>query len=271
MSGGLRHSGARMARSLGVMLTSFGVLVAVWHIAVTLAGTPAHVLPGPAQVFAGLYQGWILGTLHAHMAFTLKATGLGILLGCGLGLVLSFAASEIRVVERVLYPLAAASQSIPIVAIGPLIIVYAGYGIESKVLLVALFCFFPTFVNALAGLKTADRNLIDLYRVFSASRWQIFWNVKLPGAAHYIFSGIQISVVLSLIACVVAEFLASPRGLGHFIKSQAGSLEISMMFAAIITLSVLGMIAGFAVRRLHRLVVFWERPGMRTGVGGAGD
>ena len=260
MSAQWMTSGREATKAFGAALVSFGLLLIIWHLGVTLAGTPAHVLPGPGPVLAGLYQGWIGGTLHSHIAFTLKATALGVLIGCGLALVLSVVAAELPIVERTLYPLVVTSQSIPIVAVGPLIIVYAGYGIESKVLLVALFCFFPTFVNSLAGLKIADENLVDLYRAFSASRWQIFWNVKLPGAANYIFSGLQISIVLSLIACVVAEFLASPRGLGHFIKSQAGTLEISMMFAAIITLAVLGTLAGFAVRLLQRLVVFWDRP-----------
>jgi len=243
----------------GAAAVSFAVVLLAWHFAVLWADTPPHVLPGPGAVFSALHQGLIGGTLHAHIAFTLKATLLGILYGCGLALVLSFIACEVRIVERLLYPVVVASQSIPIVAIGPLVIVYAGYGIESKILLVAVFCFFPSFVNSLAGLKSADEDFIDLYRAFSANRWQIFWNVKVPGAAHYIFSGLQISIVLSLIACVVAEYLAAPRGLGHFIKAQAGGLHISMMFAAIITLAVLGALGGFLVRVLHRVVVFWER------------
>jgi len=255
---------ARMAERVQTVfagVTSVVALLLVWHFAVAWTGTPAHVLPGPVAVISALNQGILGGTLHAHIAFTVKATLLGILVGCGLALLLSFVACEIRFIERLLYPIVVASQSIPIVAIGPLVIVYAGYGIESKILLVAVFCFFPTFVNSLAGLKASNQDYIDLYRAFSASRWQIFWNVRLPGAANYIFSGLQISIVLSLIACVVAEFLASPRGLGHFIKAQAGGLQISMMFAAIITLALLGAAGGFVVRVLHRGVVFWERHG----------
>jgi NitT/TauT family transport system permease protein len=147
----------------------------------------------------------------------------------------------------------------PKVALAPLILVWCGFGIESKVVLIVLICFFPLFVNVIVGLRSADQDLIDLCRASCASRWYIFRHVKLPSAAGSIFAGLQIGASLALIGAVVGEFVSSQRGLGYLIASSTVNMSVATMFAAAILLTVLGIVATEAVRWAHRLVVFWER------------
>jgi NitT/TauT family transport system permease protein len=187
------------------------------------------------------------------------ATLTGFAIGSLIGIVVGSLVAEIRVVSLAIYPLIIAIQSMPTVAIAPLIIVYLGVGMESKVFTVALLCFFPVFVNTVAGLNAADPRLMDLYRAFSAGRGRIFWDVKLPGAVDHIMASLQVAIVLAFVGCVVSEFIASPKGLGFIIRSFESDLNVAFMFAAIVSLGVLGGVAGTLVSHLHRRLVFWRR------------
>jgi NitT/TauT family transport system permease protein len=167
--------------------------------------------------------------------------------------------SESRAVERTLYPFVVALQSMPKVALAPLIIVWFGFGIESKIVMVALVCFFPMFINTAVGLKQTNPALLDLMSAFSASRWHVLTRIKIPSAAGHIFAGLQIAVVLGLIGSVVAEFVSSTKGLGHLINASAVNLETNTMFAALLSLAVLGILGSQAIRLIHAKVVFWDK------------
>jgi NitT/TauT family transport system permease protein len=168
--------------------------------------------------------------------------------------------AESRTFDQFVYPYIVALQSMPKVALAPLIIVWFGFGLESKIVIVALVCFFPVLINTIVGIRQTDKNLIDLYRAFSASRWMIFRQVKLPAAAGHIFAGLEISVVLGLIGAVVAEFIASQRGLGNVIQAASVNMDVATMFAALISLALLGICGSQIVRYMHRTIVFWDRP-----------
>ena len=240
------------------------LIVGVWMLATDYWRVPNYVLPTPAGVLKALQVGYVDGLLWKHLLFTLQATASGYLAGCLAGLVFGTLVAESKTFDRFVYPYIIALQSMPKVAIAPLIVVWFGFGMESKIVIVALVCFFPVLINTIVGIRQADRDLIDLYRAFSASRWMIFWQVKLPAAAGHIFAGLQISVVLGLIGAIVAEFIASQRGLGNVIQAASVSLDVATMFAALISLAVLGILGSFIIRTLHRVVVFWERPGAVT-------
>jgi NitT/TauT family transport system permease protein len=203
--------------------------------------------------------GFSRGTLWPHVAFTLRATVTGIVIGAGLGLVLGLVVGEVPVLERAIYPLVVGIQSVPKVAFAPLIIVYFGLGMASKIFTVALLAFFPVFVGMVAGLKSADRDLLDLYRTFNASRSHVLLWVKLPATATYVFAGLKVAVVVGLIGCITSEFIASTHGLGFLIKSRAGELDVSLMFACVLMLAAFGVLASFAVDALARRCIFWER------------
>lgn len=239
-------------------LITFVVVIAAWEAAVDAFHVSSFVLPPPRAVAAALYAGFVGGSLWPHLLFTTELIVTGYVVGCSIALALGAALAESRTFEKFVYPLVVALQSTPKVALAPLIVVWFGYGLLSKVVLVALICFFPVFVNTLVGIRRADPNQLDLLRVFSASRLHIFLNVKLPSALGSIFAGLQISVVLGIIGAVVGEFMSSREGLGFVIQSSSFELNIGMMFASVITLTVIGMIGIAIVRFVHARVVFWE-------------
>lgn len=238
--------------TLFVLLGSWQLACDVWHI-------PNYLLPTPGSVWRALEQGYLKGTFWPHFLFTLKSTVLGYLLGCSVALLFGAVLAESKTFERFVYPFVVALQSMPKVALAPLIIVWLGFDLASKVVMVALVCFFPLFVNTMVGIRQTSPELIDLMREFSGSKTRTFFQVKLPAAAGHIFAGLQISVVLGLIGAVVAEFVASTQGLGYLIKSASVTLEVNVMFAALISLAFIGTLGTNLIRLLHWMVVFWER------------
>lgn len=248
---------ASLARRMPAIVAG-AVLLAVWSAAVRLLQIEPYVLPGPEETLRALWLGWGHGRLYAPALFTIQATMAGLFIGCFLGVALGILAGEIEPIGKMFYPLVVGIQAMPLIAIAPLLVVWLGIGIESKIFMVAQLCFFPTFVSTIAGMRAAGPELLDLYRTFDAGRWHTLRNVRLPAAASFIFGGLQISVVLSLIGCVVAEFVASTSGLGALVKSLSGDLDVAMMFAAILSLGIMGAIGGLTVRWLHRRLAFWE-------------
>ena len=240
-------------------LATFVVLVAAWEAAIRIFKVPNFILPTPYAVLVALHRGYVEGLFWKHFFFTLQSMAFGYGLGCALAFVLGCLFAESRTVERMFLPFVVALQSMPKVALAPLIIVWFGFGLESKVVMVALVCFFPMFINTAVGLRQTNPALLDLMRAFSASRWHVLTRIKIPSAAGHVFAGLQISVVLGLIGAVVAEFISSTRGLGHLINAAAVNLETDTMFAALASLALLGVAGSLAVRYLHARVVFWDK------------
>lgn len=234
-------------------------LLGLWVGAIHVWGLPAYVLPMPSAIGAALWRGWIDGLLWEHAWFTIRGALGGYFIGSLLGILAGAIVGEIRVARLAFYPVIIAIQSMPTIAIAPLIVVYLGVGLESKVATVALLCFFPVFVNTVAGMRSADPNLVDLYHAASATRIRLFLDVKLPSAADHIFASLQVALVLSFVGCVVSEFVASRAGLGHVIAAFASDLNVAVMFAAIASLAIIGAIFSMLVARLHHRVVFWRR------------
>jgi NitT/TauT family transport system permease protein len=235
------------------------VLLGVWFAAVDLFGVPGYVIPTPQGMLRALIHGYASGELTRDLAFTAFITLAGFaggsLLGFGLGALLS----EYRPLDRMTAPYIVAFQALPKVAIAPLLLVWLGFGVVSKVVLVTVMCFFPVLINTQIGLQAAPPELIDLMRAFSASRWLIFWKIRVPAAAGHLFAGLQISAILGLIGAVVAEFVSSTVGLGHVISASAVSLDTGLMFSALLSLTVLGVAINTVLRVLHHRVVFWDR------------
>ena len=236
------------------------LFVLAWQFGVVWFNVPAYLLPTPLAVLDALKAGLIEGALWPHIWATLSAVLFGYVVGCSAALLLATLVSEFRLLERAFYPLIVAFQSVPKVALAPLITVWFGFELESKVIMVALICFFPCFVNGAVGLKSANPNLIDLYRAFGASRMQILFAVKWPSALGAVFAGLEISIVLALLGAVVAEFVSSREGLGHMIQASTVDLNVAMMFACAIILAVIGVILTQIVTQVRRRVAFWDRP-----------
>jgi NitT/TauT family transport system permease protein len=240
-------------------LISLAVLLGVWDAAVRVFAIPDYLLPSPQAVYQALASGFLDGSLWPHLATTLGETLSGYLIGSLLAIFFGVALAESQTFERFIYPLLVALQATPKVALGPIILVWFGFGMASKIVLVALVCFFPLFVNTVNGIRRTDTDLQDACRAFSASRGFVLFHVKLPSAAGEIFAGLQIGVALALIGAVVAEFLSAQQGLGYLIASSSVSMSLATMFAGVVLLALSGFIGAQIVRWIQRHLVFWER------------
>lgn len=253
-------SAIRLDRAAYYPLITALVLVSAWHLSVSLGGIPSYILPEPGAVGSALWHGLVVkGSYWPHVGFTVKSVIVGYAIGCAAAIFLGVLLSESRTAEMFLFPYVIAMQSVPKIALAPLIIVWFGYDLMSKVVMVALICFFPIFVNTMVGVRSADRDLVDLYRSFSAGRLSILWNVKLPSAVGHIFAGLQIAQVLALIGAIVAEFSGSRMGLGYLIQSATVNLDVAMVFAIVMILAAIGISGTQLIRFAHRHLVFWEK------------
>lgn len=234
-------------------------ILGMWAFAVHWWKIPSYLLPDPRSVLTVLYTGYVEGRYWEHLFFTLRCTVTGYLIGCSLAIIIGSLIGEFVVLRRLFFPFIIALQSMPKVALAPLIIVWFGFEAESKIVMVALICFFPVFINTITGLGQANAELMDLMRAFSSSRFDIFYQIKLPSAATHIFAGLQIAVVLSLIGQVVAEFVASTKGIGYLINASAVNLDTDVMFSSLLTLAAIGVVGTQLVGTLRQRLIFWDR------------
>jgi len=240
--------------ALPIILLGLGVVA--WELVVRLKGIPPYVLPAPSLVFATLVSDWPI--LSESLGVTLVTTLEGFVLALigGVGLALLFNLS--RLVEYSLYPYAVVLQVTPVVAIAPLLLIYLPQ--QAAVLACAwIVAFFPVLANTTLGLNSVDHNLVDLFRLYGASRTQVLWRLKLPSALPYILGGLKIAGGLSLIGAVVAEIAAGAAGAGsglaYRISESGYRLNIPRMFAALVLLSVVGIIIYFALSLLSHLLL----------------
>lgn len=240
-------------------LAGAAILVALWHAVVATGLVQQYLLPSPIRVANALVDGMTGGLVSRHLIATLQAAALGYLVGCAAAFLIAALVAEFKSVERFLLLHLTAIQAIPKVSIAPLVFLWMGFDVGGKVVLVALVCFFPVFANSLTGLRAADPNLLDLLRACRASRLHVFWTVKLPSAASHVFAGLEIAVAFALIGCVVMEFVGATRGMGFLIQDASNTYDLPTVFAAILSLGIVGVIGNALMRLVHRRVVFWQR------------
>ncbi len=240
-------------------LLTIVLLILLWKYSIVWFGVPTYLVPPPEDVLVSLRKGILGGVLWPHIWATFLAVVVGYIAGCLLAFAAAAVMSESSIVERAFYPIVVGFQSIPKVALAPLLIVWFGFGLQSKVVMVALMCFFPCFVNTITGLKSYDRNLADLYRAFGSKKIDIFLSVKLPSAMSHIFAGLQVGIILAILGAVVSELISSKLGLGTVIQASALNFDVATMFACVIVLSVMGILATQIIRFAHRKLVFWEK------------
>jgi len=199
------------------------------------------------------------GDLLYHFWITLFETLSGFAIGGLLGLVLGILIAQFPLVERTMYPFMVAFQSIPKIAIAPIIIIWAGYGLESKIIITALISFFPLMVNTVAGLQATSSEYSDMLTSFTATKWQIFKMVKFPMALPFIFAGLDMAGVMSVIGAIVGEFVGAKAGLGYVILYRQFQLDMPGVFAVLILLSLLGISIHLVISSLQKKIVFWEK------------
>jgi NitT/TauT family transport system permease protein len=256
----------RWLAALAPPLAMITLCLAAWEGLVRWRQIPEYILPGPLRIAAALVESWPV--LYPSLLFTLAVTGEALLAAVVLGGGLAVLLAQSRWIERSLFPLAVVLQVTPIVAIAPLILIWVPDVRLALVLCAGIVAFFPVVANTTLGLNSADHNLLDLLRLYGASRWQVFRRVRLPGALPYFLGGLRISGGLALIGAVVAEFVAgsggTASGLAWRILEAGYNLQIPRMFAALALLSAAGVLlwavlSGLSWLLLHR----WHESAVR--------
>lgn len=233
------------------------LLILIWEAAVHLNDTPRWMLPAPSDILQSFREDWRLLLQHTQVTLTEVLIGFGIALVAGL--LTGFAIDSSRTIERALYPLLIASQTIPMVVLAPLFLIWFGYGLLPKVLITALVAYFPLAVNTVDGLKSTDRELLKLMISMGARKWQVFRLAKVPSALPLIFSGARISVAFSVIGAVFGEFVGAKEGLGYLMDRSAPQFQTPRVFACIVILAVMGVSLFLIVSLVERIVLPWRR------------
>ncbi|MEZ4716159.1 MAG: ABC transporter permease [Caldilineaceae bacterium] len=230
-----------------------------WDLLVRWQEYPAFILPRPGVVWQKFLSVAADGTLWRHAQVTLLEIGLGLAFGLSAALALGYVLGKHPLVERLVAPYVVASQSIPIVAIAPLLVIWLGNGLASKVLVTALITFFPTLISTIVGIRNVDPDLHDLMRSLRATRGQIFRLLELPAALPVIFGGLKLSVILAVVGAVVGEFVGADVGLGFLINLARGVLDTPLMFVAVFTLIVIAQLLYLSVSALESVSLRWQR------------
>lgn len=232
-------------------------LVALWQLAVQVTSAPAWLAPSPAAVWSALIEDRAL--LWANFLVTLQEVLLGFALALLAGVGCGITIARSPVLDRALYPLIIASQTVPVPAIAPLLLVWFGYGLLPKVLVTALVGFFPLVVNTVEGLRSTDREVINLLRAFGAPPGRIFRLAELPSALPSIFAGARIAVAICVIGAVFGELVGAKAGLGYLLTRSIAQFETARMVAAIFLLALMGSSLFALVGLVERLALPWRR------------
>ncbi|WP_018759241.1 ABC transporter permease [Paenibacillus terrigena] len=235
----------------------FSFLV-IWQLAVTWGHIEEFLLPSPLRILEVFTQADVRARLWMHAASTIRITLLGLGSGIGLGIVLAVLLHVIPFLRSGIYPLLILTQNVPIVATGPLLIIWLGYGIAPKVVLIMLVCFFPVVVSTLTGLSQPDPQYLNYMQMIGATKRQLLWKLELPNALPYLFSGMKLAASYSVITAVAAEWLGSKEGLGTYIKLSANGFMTAQVFATIVVIVAvsLGLFGIFAL--LAKWAVRWN-------------
>ena len=237
-------------------------LLGLWQLAASSGaladalGLEPFLVPSPAEVGEALWQSRALLAENAWVTLREMLLGLGLSLVIGVGL--AFAMHLSGVVRDTLNPLIVVSQTIPILAIAPILIIWLGFGIWPKAIVVLLICFFPVAVSTFAGLGTADPEATKMMRSLDASRLQILWRIETPTALPYFFTGARLAVVLAPIGAIFGEWVGSSSGLGHLILQDNGQLETARLFASVVILSAMALLLFALTALAQRRIITWR-------------
>jgi NitT/TauT family transport system permease protein len=245
------------ARALFLPLSLLAGLI-LWALVAYAKLLPDFILPGPGRVALRLWQGLIDGTLPRHAGATLLEVVLGLAAGSFCATILGYAIARSRILERLLSPYLVASQAVPIVAIAPLLVIWFGPGLFSKVLICALIVFFPVLVNTAVGLRAVPHNLRDLMRSMHSTRWQILRHLEIPAALPVFLAGLRVGATLSVIGAVVGEFVAAERGLGFLINVARGQFDTPLVFATVLTLIAMALLLYGLVLLAEKRFLRWQ-------------
>jgi NitT/TauT family transport system permease protein len=233
-------------------------VIGACQAAVAFGFVSRFVIPLPSSVLPALGELVTGGTLGQHTLVTVGEAATGFAIAVAIGLTLGTLIAEFRVVERILYPYLVALQTMPKIALAPVLLVWFGFGLGSKIAVAAVISLFPVLVNTIAGLQSCDPGRLDVLRALGASRWDCFRLVKLPNALPFIFSGLSAAVMFALTGALVGEFVGASAGLGYLIVQANNSMDIPQVFAILLILVAIGVAAFAAMQKVRRKFLFWS-------------
>jgi len=236
---------------------SLAAALGLWAAAPRLVHVDPIYLPPPDAVAMAIWRGFASGLFLDHLAVTVAEITLGFLIAAAAGISIGTLIAQSQLIERTVQPLIVALQSTPKIALAPLVIIWFGYGIASKVVLVAVIASFPILVSTVAGLSRCDPGRLDVMRSLRASRWQIFRMVRFPSALPLIFAGLDVAAVFVVIGAIVGEFVGAKAGMGILILNANTNMDTAVVFAIIAVLAAIGLSFHRAVQWLRRRIVYW--------------
>ena len=237
-----RSAGARLFARAWPVALSAGVFLVAWQLVVLVSGFKSFVLPGPWTVAERFVRAWAEGTMLPHVETTLVEILLGFAIGATVALAVGVLLARSHLAERLLSPYLVAAQATPVLALAPLIVLWFGNGLMSKLVITTLIVFFPVAVATMVGIRSVDPRLLEMARGFRATGWQVIARVEIPAALPAILGGMRVGVTLAVIGAIVGEWAGGERGLGVLINIARGSLfDTPLMFAALAMLAMIGV------------------------------
>lgn len=252
-------SWGEILRKIGFLILSIVVGLVLWQLFTTYSDIPSFIFPAPIAVWNRLITVIADGSLFYHTFITFQEVIVGLLLGLTAATTTGYFLAKSRLVERVLSPYIVASQSIPIVAIAPLLVIWLGPGILSKILTSALIVFFPVLVNTIVGLRSVPHELYELMRSLQANPWQRIFKLEIPAALPVFLGGLRIGATLAVIGAVVGEFVGADKGLGFLVNVGRGLYDTALVFVAVFTLVLLALGLYGTVVFLENHLLSWQK------------
>jgi len=246
---------SRVRRAL-LPLGVAAAIIGAWQLTCMVFGIPVYIIPSPVNVWESLTTNWSM--LLANTWPTAMESALGFLLGNVVAILLAVLFVHWKSAERALMPVAVVVRTIPIVAVAPVLVIMLGTGYAPKIAIAALISFFPTLVNMVRGLESVDKQALELLRVLSASRREVFWKVRIFASLPYLFSSLKISATSSVIGAIVAEWIGSQTGLGYLIIQATYNFNTPLLYATMVVASVMAVIFFATIGIAERLIVTWD-------------
>ena len=235
---------------------SFLVFFALWELAVVVFDVRAYILPAPTEIFRALVK--YHSELFYALLFTIKSLVFGYIIAVVFGIMLSLPVAFSKFIRRAVYPLILVFQVIPKIALAPIFVIWFGFGLLPKIMIVFLLSFFPVLINGITGLLSIDQDVINLTRSTGARGVDVFFRVRLPSALPSFFAGFKLAAISATIGAIIGEFIGSDAGLGYIILTANGDLQTDYAFAAITVLTVLGLTLYYLVEQMEQILLPWH-------------
>lgn len=232
-------------------------LLLLWQISVKVFDIREYILPAPSDVLITMGVKW--ESLLLHGSVTAQEIVLGFLLSAGISVPLGAMIVFSKSIERALFPIMVASQTVPKVAIAPIFVLWLGYGILPKMLISFLVAFFPVVISTVVGLRSTEEEMVHLARSMGAGPLQTFMRFRLPRALPTVFGGLKVSMAMSVVGAIVGEFVGADKGLGYLLLVANGNMDSQLMFACVLSLTIMGLLFYNALELVERLLIPWER------------